>query len=28
MSCPSQCSWFHHPNNIWWGIQSIKLLVM
>ena len=19
---------FHHPNNIWWGVQIIKLLVM
>ena len=28
MPCPSQTSWFDHPNNIWWGVQSIKLLVM
>ena len=19
MSCPSQCFWFDHPNDIWWG---------
>jgi hypothetical protein len=24
MSCPSQSSWFDHPNNIWWGVQSIN----
>jgi hypothetical protein len=28
MSCPSQSSWLHHPNDICWGVQSIKLLVM
>jgi hypothetical protein len=28
MSCPSQSSWRDHPNDIWWGVQSIKLLVM
>jgi hypothetical protein len=28
MSCPSQSSWLDHPNDIWWGVQSIKLLVM
>ena len=27
MSCPSKRSWFDHPN-IWWRMQSIKLLVM
>ena len=26
--CLSQSSWFDHPNNICWRIQSIKLLVM
>jgi hypothetical protein len=26
MSCPSQSSWLDHPNDIWWGVQSIKLL--
>jgi hypothetical protein len=25
---PSQFSWFDHPNDIWWGVQNIKLLVM
>jgi hypothetical protein len=28
MSCPSQSSWLNHPNDIWWGVQSIKLFVM
>jgi hypothetical protein len=28
MSCPSQSSWLDHPNDIWWGVQSIKLFVM
>ena len=23
-----QFSWFNHPNDIWWGVQSIKLLSM
>jgi hypothetical protein len=23
MPCPSH-SWFHHPNNIWWGVQIIN----
>jgi hypothetical protein len=23
MPCPSQSSWFDHPNDIWWGIQSM-----
>jgi hypothetical protein len=27
MPSPSQ-SWFDHPNDIWWGVQSIKLPVM
>jgi hypothetical protein len=26
--CPSPSSWFGHPNNMWWGIRTIKLLVM
>jgi hypothetical protein len=26
MSCPSQSSSLDHPNDIWWGVQSIKLL--
>jgi hypothetical protein len=25
MPCPSQSPWFDHPNDIWWGVQSIKL---
>jgi hypothetical protein len=25
---PSHSSWFNHPNDIWWGVQSIKLFVM
>ena len=28
VSCPSQSSWFDHPNNIWWWVHSIKLLLM
>ena len=28
MSCPSQSSFFDRPNNIWWGVQTIKLLIM
>jgi hypothetical protein len=28
MSCASQSSWLDHPNDIWWGVQSIKLFVM
>ena len=28
MSCPSQSSWFDHPNNIRLGIQSTKHFVM
>ena len=28
MPRPSYYSWFHHPNNIWWGVQIIKLLIM
>jgi hypothetical protein len=22
MSRPSHSSWFHHPNNIWWGVRG------
>ena len=25
---PSHSSWFDHPNNMWWGVQMIKLLIM
>ena len=28
MSCPSQAPWLDHSNDIWWGVQSTKLLVM
>jgi hypothetical protein len=28
MSCPSHSSWLDHPNYVWWGVQSIKLLIM
>ena len=28
MPPPPLHSWLDHPNNIWWGVQSIKLLVM
>jgi hypothetical protein len=27
MSHPSHSSWFDYANNIWWGVQIIKLLV-
>jgi hypothetical protein len=23
----SRSSWFNHPNNIWWGVQIINLLI-
>jgi hypothetical protein len=26
--CPSQPSWFNQANEICWGVQIIKLLVM
>jgi hypothetical protein len=25
---PSHSPWFDHPNNIWWSIQVMKLLIM
>jgi hypothetical protein len=28
MPYPSQPSWLDHPNDIWWGVHSMKLLVM
>jgi len=28
MSRPSYHSWFDHPNNIWWSIRDMKLLIM
>jgi hypothetical protein len=28
MLCPSHPLWFDHPNNIWWSVQVMKLLIM
>jgi len=28
MPCQSLDSWFDHPNNIWWEVQNIKLLLV
>jgi hypothetical protein len=28
ISSPSHLSWFDHPNNIWWSLQFMKLLIM
>jgi len=28
ISCLSYSSWSHHPNNVWWGVQIMKLVVM
>jgi hypothetical protein len=28
MRRPSNSSWFDHPNNIWWNVQVMKLLIM
>ena len=28
MPRPTESAWFHHPNTIWWGAESIKLTVM
>jgi hypothetical protein len=28
MSRSFHSSWFDHPNNIWWGLQIIKFLIM
>jgi len=25
---PSHHPWFNHPNNIWWSVQVMKLLIM
>jgi hypothetical protein len=25
---PSNHPWFNHPNNIWWSVQVMKLLIM
>jgi hypothetical protein len=26
--CPSHPTWFDHPNNIWWLVQTMELLKM
>jgi hypothetical protein len=28
ISCLSHSSWFHHPSNVWWGIQITKLIII
>jgi len=28
MPHPSQLPWFDHPNNIWWSVQVMKLLII
>jgi hypothetical protein len=28
MPHPSHTPWFDHPNNIWWSIQVMKILIM
>ena len=28
MTCPSHAPWYEHPNNIWWGVQIIQILIM
>jgi len=28
MHHPSHYPWFHDPNNIWWSLQDMKLLIM
>ena len=28
ISCLSHSSWFHHPNNLWWVVQIMKLVNM
>jgi hypothetical protein len=25
---PSHPAWFDYPNNIWWSVQDMKLLIM
>jgi hypothetical protein len=27
MPCPSHPPWLNHPNNIWWSVQVMKLLI-
>jgi hypothetical protein len=27
-ACPYRSSWSDHQNNIWWGLQIMKLLIM
>jgi hypothetical protein len=26
--CMSHCPWFDHPNNVWWNMEVMKLLIM
>jgi len=28
MTRPFHSPWFHHPNNVWWSVQAMKLLIM
>jgi hypothetical protein len=28
MHRPSHPPWFDHPNNIWWRVQIMELLIM
>jgi hypothetical protein len=28
MPRPSHLPWFDHPNNIWWSLEVMKLLIM
>jgi len=28
MPRPSHSSWFDHPNDVWWGVQIVKLLIL
>jgi hypothetical protein len=28
MPRPFHSSWCSHPNSMWWGVQSLKLLVI
>jgi hypothetical protein len=28
MPCPSHPSWFYLPNNIWWEVHIMRLLIM
>jgi hypothetical protein len=28
MPCPSHSPWFDLPNNIWWLVKNMKLLIV